>query len=172
VAQHHGVPPYLIFSDATLQDMAEKRPMTDADMLQVSGVGERKLQLYGDTFIAEIRRYVMEKTDEGANISGSTYLLSWELYKQGESVDDIATTRGLSRMTVMSHLATMYERGELVDLNQWVRPEELDLIQGALSLFEEPYQLKVIYEHFNEKFNYDKIRWAIADFKRQHNVRS
>jgi ATP-dependent DNA helicase RecQ len=171
LAQQHGVPPYLIFSDATLADMAEKRPLTDADMLQVSGVGERKLQLYGDTFIGEIRRYVMEKSDEGASISGSTYLASWELFKAGESVEAIAESRGLSRMTVMSHLATMYERGELVDINQWVMPEELDLIQGALSLFEEPYQLKPIFEHFNERFNYDKIRWAIADFKRHRVTR-
>jgi hypothetical protein len=65
----------------------------------------------------------------------------------------------------------MYERGELVEINQWVMPEELDLIQGALSLFEEPYQLKPIFEHFNERFNYDKIRWAIADFKRHRVTR-
>ncbi|MBK6995809.1 MAG: hypothetical protein IPH31_13080 [Lewinellaceae bacterium] len=47
----------------------------------------------------------------------------------------------------------MYERGELLDISRWVSPEECDLIQGALSLFEEPYQMKAIHEHFGERFN-------------------
>jgi hypothetical protein len=45
--------------------------------------------------------------------------------------------------------------------------EALDLIQGALSLFAEPYQLKEIYEHFQQQFSYEAIRFAIADAKRK-----
>jgi len=166
VAQQHGVPPYLIFSDATLEEMAEKRPLTDFDMLQVSGVGERKLQNYGDVFIAEIRRYVMEKNNAGLNVTGSTHLQTWELWKQGRSVQQIAESRAISTLTVVSHLAAMYERGELLDLSQWVSPEELDIIQGALPLFEEPYQLKILHDHFDGRFSYDAIRMAVADARR------
>lgn len=167
VAQQQGVPPYLIFSDATLEEMAEKRPLTDYDLLQISGVGERKLQNYGDTFLAEIRRYVLEKSNAGLNVMGSTFLQSWDLWKQGRSVDQIAASRGISPVTVLSHLATMYERGELLDIGQWVSPEEVDMIQGALPLFEEPYSLKLIGEHFGGRFGYDQIRLSIADFKRK-----
>lgn len=167
VAQQQGVPPYLVFSDATLEDMAQKRPVTDADLLYVSGVGERKLQLYGDAFMDEIRRFVREKTDEGLNVPGSTYLLTWDLYKQGRTVEEIARQRELSPITVVSHLATMYERGELVDINKWATPEALDLVQGALHLFATPYQLKEIYEHFEQRFSYEAIRFAIADAKRR-----
>ena len=167
VAQQQGVPPYLIFSDATLQEMAEKRPLTDYDMVQVSGVGERKLQNYGDVFIAEIRRYVMEKTNAGLNVTGSTQLQTWELWKQGRTVEQIAESRAVSTLTVMSHLAAMYERGELLDIGQWVSPEEMDIIQGALPLFEEPYQMKVLFEHFGGRFSYDAIRMAVADARRE-----
>ena len=167
VAQQQGVPPYLIFSDATLVDMAEKRPLTDADLLQVSGMGERKLQLYGDAFIGEIRRFVLEKTGEGTRVTGSTQLQTWDLFKKGHFVEEIAEIRQISTLTVMSHLATMYERGESVDIGQWVSPEECDIIQGALPLFEEPYLMKAIFEHFNERYSFDKIRWAIADFRRK-----
>jgi ATP-dependent DNA helicase RecQ len=166
VAQQQGVPPYLIFSDASLDDMAEKRPLTDADLLQVSGMGERKLQLYGDAFIAEIRRFVLEKTGEGARVTGSTQLITWDLYKKGHLVEEIAEIRGMSTLTIVSHLATMYERGETLDIGQWVSPEECDVIQGALPLFEEPYQMKAIFEHFGERYNFDKIRFAIADHRR------
>ncbi len=168
IAQQQGVPPYLIFSDATLDQMAEKHPVTDADLLRISGVGERKLQLYGDAFLAEIRKYVLEKVDEGLNVPGSSFLVTWDLFRQGHPVEEIAQMRGNSPLTVMNHLATMYERGELVDFRRWVSPEELDIVQGALPLFSEPYQLKEIYEHFNQRIDFEKIRWAIADWRRKH----
>ncbi|MCC6279248.1 MAG: DNA helicase RecQ [Saprospiraceae bacterium] len=167
IAQQQGMPPYLIFSDATLSEMAEKRPLSDADLMHVTGVGERKLQLYGDAFIGAIRRFVLEKTNEGAKVTGSTYLQSWELFKQGKSVAEIAEMRNVSPMTVTGHLATMYERGELLDIRQWVQPEQMDIIQGALTLFSEPYPLKEIFEHFEHRFSYDQIRFSIADFRKQ-----
>lgn len=166
-AQQQGVPPYLIFSDATLVEMAEKRPLSDAEMLRINGVGERKLQLYGDIFIGEIRKFALEKKEEGQAIKGSTTIMTWEMFKAGQTVEEIMALRELSRGTIMGHLATMYERGELIDFSQWVSPEELDVIQGALVLFDVPYSQKLIYEHFGERYNHDKIRWSIADYKRR-----
>lgn len=166
VAQKQGVPPYLIFSDATLEAMAEKRPLNDDAMLQISGVGERKLQLYGDTFMAEIRKFVLEKTGEGLQVKGATQIATWEMFKAGKTVEEIAREREMSPTTIMGHLATMYERGELVDIHHWVSAEECDIIQGALSLFEEPYQLRPIFDHFKERYTFDQLRWAIADFRR------
>lgn len=167
IGQQQGVPPYIVFSDATLEEMAQKRPISDADLLYVSGVGERKLQLYGDAFIEEIRRFVREKSGEGQNVQGSTYLLTWDLYKAGKPLDEIARERGISPVTAVSHLAIMYERGETVDFSAWATPETFDLIQGALPLFQEPYHLKDIYEHFNQRFSYEAIRFAIADMRRK-----
>jgi ATP-dependent DNA helicase RecQ len=166
LAVQQGIPPYTLFSDLTLQQMADSRPLSDAEMLEIEGVSERKLQLYGDAFMGAIRQFVLEKTQAGERVTGSTHFISYDLFKRGHLVEEIAELRGISTLTVLSHLATMYERGELIDLGQWVSPEECDIIQGALSLFEEPYQLKIIHEHFGERFNFDKIRFAIADFRR------
>jgi ATP-dependent DNA helicase RecQ len=166
VAQQQGMPPYLIFSDATLQIMAEKRPLSDQEMMEVSGVGERKLQLYGDAFIGSIRRFVLEKTSNGQRVTGSTQLQSWEMFKNGQPVEEIAKIREISPFTVMSHLASMYERGEMVDIGQWVSPEDCDFIQGALPLFEEPYQMRPLFDHFEGRFSFDQIRWALAAFRR------
>ena len=168
VAQQQGVPPYIVFTDATLTDMAEKRPFNDYDFQQVSGVGERKLQLYGNLFIAEIRRYMLEKTNDGIRVVGSSALQTWALYRQKRSLEEIAEERHISVVTVQSHLTTMYEGGEILDLHDWISPEELDILQGALPLFQEPYQVKEISEHFSDQFGYEKIRWAIADYRRNH----
>jgi len=52
IADARHVPPYLVFSDATLQEMAARRPSSPAEMLMINGVGERKLELYGEAFLA------------------------------------------------------------------------------------------------------------------------
>ena len=60
VAREEGVPAYLIFSNATLADMAARTPVTMDGLLQVSGVGGYKAQRYGREFLEEIRRYQEE----------------------------------------------------------------------------------------------------------------
>ena len=56
LADDRGVPAYVVFSDKTLQDMAERRPRTRAAFLEVHGVGQKKLDQYGDQFLAELGR--------------------------------------------------------------------------------------------------------------------
>ncbi|MEY3239669.1 MAG: hypothetical protein RIR11_1107 [Bacteroidota bacterium] len=167
IAQQSGIPPYQVFSDATLSEMCEKRPLADTDLLMVSGVGEKKLQQFGAAFIAEIRRFVLEKEDDGVKVSGSTFLMTYALYKKGVTLDQIAVQRNISPTTVLGHLCNMYERGEDLDLSPWISPEELDVIKGSLSLFEEPYIMKDIFEHFHQTYSFEKIRWAIADARRR-----
>ncbi len=58
IADAKEVPPYVVFSDVTLQDMARKKPTTPDAMLEVSGVGQFKLEQYGEEFLREIREYV------------------------------------------------------------------------------------------------------------------
>jgi ATP-dependent DNA helicase RecQ len=56
IADKKGVPAYLVFSDAALRDMARKKPRTDDEFLEVSGVGAKKLKQYGETFLEIINR--------------------------------------------------------------------------------------------------------------------
>ncbi len=168
IALQAGIPPYQVFSDATLTEMCEKRPLADADLLMVSGVGERKLQQFGDAFIAEIRRFVMEKESDGVKVAGSTYLLTYEMFNSGMDIDEIARQRGISPTTVLGHLCNMYERGQELNIHEWITAEELDIIRGALPLFTEPYSMKDIFEHFYQQYSFDKIRWAIAADRREN----
>ena len=63
IAKKRGVPAYVIFSDAVLQDMCKRMPTTDYEFLLVSGVGETKLKLYGEQFMQIIRKYAPEKKE-------------------------------------------------------------------------------------------------------------
>ncbi len=60
LAQERGIPPYHIFSDATLQEMCKNRPLDDEAMKRISGVGDRKLHLYGSLFIEAIREFLYQ----------------------------------------------------------------------------------------------------------------
>ena len=60
LAALHKVPPYVIFHDKTLLEMAELRPLSREQLRGISGVGERKLEEYGDAFLAVIEQYVRE----------------------------------------------------------------------------------------------------------------
>jgi ATP-dependent DNA helicase RecQ len=57
LADAQGVPPYIIFGDATLVEMAREMPVTAAAFLEISGVGQKKLERYGEDFMAIIRAY-------------------------------------------------------------------------------------------------------------------
>uniref|UniRef100_A0A6S6M582 DNA 3'-5' helicase n=1 Tax=Citrifermentans bremense TaxID=60035 RepID=A0A6S6M582_9BACT len=56
IAREAGVPPYVVFGDVTLVEMAAKKPTTSEGLLKISGVGKSKLGAYGAMFIAEIRK--------------------------------------------------------------------------------------------------------------------
>ena len=58
IAQEIGKPPYIVFSDKTLRDMCAKRPASPEEFLAVNGVGENKLNLYGERFLAAIAESV------------------------------------------------------------------------------------------------------------------
>ena len=59
------MPAYIVFSNATLQDMAQKAPVTMADFLDVSGVGKYKAERYGQAFITTIKKYIGGDFDAG-----------------------------------------------------------------------------------------------------------
>jgi ATP-dependent DNA helicase RecQ len=57
LADEHGMPPYVIFHDATLREMAVRRPVTLAELGGIRGVGEFKLSRYGEPFVAAVREH-------------------------------------------------------------------------------------------------------------------
>ncbi len=57
IADNENIPPYVVFNDATLQEMAEFLPLTPAELLEINGVGERKLERFGGAFISLIKEH-------------------------------------------------------------------------------------------------------------------
>lgn len=57
LAEQQGVPPYVVFHDATLREMVKQRPVSKRGLSQISGVGESKLARFGEAFLDVIRQY-------------------------------------------------------------------------------------------------------------------
>ena len=170
LAQKKGVPPYIIFSDATLEEMAAVRPTNDIDMRNISGVGEQKMQLYAKFFMKEIINFIGEKSKEGLTIKGSTQLQTLQFYNRGLPIAEIARHRDMAEQTILSHLVQLYKDGHEVDVKRFVKTAEIEKIYHALGVLPEPFKLKDIYGKFDGKVSYTKIHFAMAYLEKHGKV--
>ncbi len=169
LAQKKGVPPYLIFSDASLEEMAARRPTNIHDFMDISGVGRKKLQDYGKVFMKEIHDYVLEQSGQGMRIKGSTHLITYDYYKKGMNPEEIAEERGMSPVTIYSHLASLHDKGEDIDLMQYIPTRDFENIQG---LWQQNNKIspKEIYENNEGSLEYHVIRLSLSVLKRKGNM--
>ena len=170
IAQGEGVPPFVIFSDQTLKDMCAKMPQSDSELLTVKGVGEHKLVKYGSHFLQAVQHFIEEnpnyaetvKTEvvterkKSGKASANSHLETYEMYKQGIDLDEIAKERGLSRQTIENHLIRCFEDGMEVDWNSFVPSEYESLIEAAVQNAEGG--LKSIKEQLPNEVSYFMIR--------------
>ena len=170
LADEANVPPYVVFSDSTLLEMAAEKPANRIAMMAISGVGSMKYDRYGETFINEIISFVTEEQGKGSKLKGATHLLTFEAYQQGLSPEDIAAQRNLNPVTIYSHFATLYEQGYAVNLSDFVTKKEYAVIEKAIAKLGPDAKLKDLYENLGEAFEYHKIRLSIAIYKKQYGL--
>ena len=160
-----GVPPYVVFSDATLSEMAQKKPVSEAQMKAVSGVGDEKFRRYGEAFINEILNFARENNQPGTRVmKGMTFVETLDLYNAGYSVKVIAEKRDLNPVTIISHLVKLREDGHPIDLKSLIDPHAYQTIAKAASEIQvgKNDPLKPLFELLNEQFDYGQIRLALA----------
>lgn len=165
LAREQGVPPYVIFNDATLKAMAEQKPLSKQELLAVSGVAASKLKRYGQRFLEAIRQYVLE--EGGKSRDGSSRRLSVKLYEEGLSLEEIASRRNRSIRTIVQHLAAALEEGENLDVSRLLSAGVLQELERALPYLEKPVRLKALHEYLNEAYDYHTLRLGLSLLKGQ-----
>jgi ATP-dependent DNA helicase RecQ len=153
----NNVPPYIIFSDATLQQMANEKPSSNAAFLTIQGVGEQKLANYGEEFMAVIRNF-----NKALSQTASTTEVTFALLKKGLSINEIATNRNLSETTIYSHLSQLLSEGKEIQIHEYLNQEEINKIEVLFQKLEEFTQLKPYYEALNGEIDYGKIRLCLT----------
>lgn len=164
LAEEHEVPPFIIFSDATLSDMAQKKPIDQASMLQVSWVGQEKYRKFGEIFIEAIKSFAKHELKSGRRIiPWITHQETLELYQTWFSLEAIATNRWLKPSTILSHLFKLREEWQNIDLRKLIADDVFDTLSKGIHTqgFTQESKLREIYEYFEEKYSYDEIRIVI-----------
>ncbi|PWV59280.1 DNA helicase RecQ [Plasticicumulans acidivorans] len=125
LAREQGVPPYVIFHDATLVEMIERAPRSLAELGTVSGVGHKKLERYGEDFLAVLLEHAGVEAP-AASVSPAEQ--AQRLFLRGAAVDEIAGRLGQPPAQILGHLAGLIRRGEaeleeVVDLDADARAD-------------------------------------------------
>ncbi|QKQ73244.1 DNA helicase RecQ [Nostoc sp. TCL240-02] len=176
LADEQSVPPYVVFQDSTLKVMAQVQPKTLTEFGKLSGVGSHKLSQYGDKFLTEIRAYRQEKGlidppqvkfTPSVSLPSDTEIVTFQLHKQGLSVDEIAKKRNIRPTTIIRHLTDLIEKNQPVDLNQLVSLEHQQKIWQVLEVLGD-ISLTPIREQLGESYSFDEIRLVRGKWRREN----
>jgi len=181
-AEKANVPPFVVFSDAVLRELARVRPSTRDIMHGISGVGERKLNDYGDGFIDLILQHCQE-SGAALDVASTTQKpappqprtkrgsaekeLALRLFKHGESIDQVCELSERARGTVIEYLCEFIEREKPESIASWVADEAYEKVKSAVAQIGSE-RLKPIWSYLEEKVTYDDIRIVLAHLHARH----
>ena len=169
IAESEKLPAYIIFNDATLREMASEKPLTEEEMLAISGVGQHKFEKYGQQFMNLIHEMCYGITSaKPAKVN--TYEETFQLYQQGFTLPEIALKRNLNITTIHSHIAQLYLKGDVISIDQLVNNEEISKVRNTLKAIGKVERLKDIFEFLNGELEYSKIRLALAYIEKNNLV--
>lgn len=195
LAREQGVPPYVVFNDSSLMEMAMDRPADAGAMRNISGVGDRKLTQYGETFLDVIAEHAggtqdrevaqdresmarpgiatpqaarpVVSTDAGLS---DTAAMTAELLRKGRTVDQIAEARSLQPSTIYAHLADAVQAGMIEPTEVLTMDDaEIGAIEDAILELpdDEATRLKPVFERFEGRYDYGVLRCVQAAMMRE-----
>lgn len=158
------VPPYIIFGDKTLRELATRFPQTPSAFLNIGGVGNQKLNQFGELFMSAIRQYlsaVKTKSQEMTLIDlGSTFDQTKDLLLRQISVAEIAKLRGLSVGTIIKHIEKIAVIDKQLNL-AYLRPDQ-ERFKTILDVFKKTGSLALtpVREILGEGYTFNELRLA------------
>ena len=133
LADKESVPAYVIFSDATLNDMVLLKPTSPAQIRTVHGIGDVKFERYGQIFLREIQKYLAANKTPGVRLTqGLTYAETLLLYEKNLDIEAMAAERNLSPITIVAHLFKLRDSGENIDIQKFISPLSLKKFDAAV----------------------------------------
>jgi ATP-dependent DNA helicase RecQ len=178
LADEQGVPPFVVFGDLALRQMAVYLPQSEENFSRISGVGQEKLKRYGEIFTEVIQTYAKKNNLIEKDVPvkrsarpqrperlGSTYRETQELVQQKMSIEEMASKRGLAAGTIAAHIEKLVNSGEKIDID-YLRPpsERFETIKAAFQK-SGGTALSPVREMLGEQFSYEEIRIARLSIK-------
>jgi len=140
-AKYFGLPVYMVLPQKTLFEVVDKMPVSETALLKINGFGKKKVQTFGGEIIEIILQFLqmnnIEIPEKEISIEiqttkqkpekGLTHKLSFELFKAGKTIQEIARERSLSVSTIEGHLTVFVRNGQL-DVIRLVASEKYKII--------------------------------------------
>ena len=168
IAKSEGRPPFTVFSDTTLREMAHKLPVNREEMLDINGVGEVKFERYGEKFIAlmegmkgapQQEAAIEETLVKPANLSSDEFSVS--LFKSGIDIEEIAQKRNLGENTIIGHLVKNFGKDKELDISSLYTSEEEKQVMDAVEELGSS-KLKPLKDKLPESISYATIKIVLA----------
>ncbi len=181
LAEARHVLTYMIFSDATLRELARIRPSSLANMRLVYGIGEVKLREFGDGILQLILTHCqghhlamdvspkpikLEKTPQPSSRPNPLRDLAFDLFRQGAVIEDVMHQTGRSRPTIVDYLCEFIQLQPGVSISTWLADDVFQKVTAAARQVGTE-RLKPIFIALEEKVSYDEIRIAVAFLTRE-----
>jgi ATP-dependent DNA helicase RecQ len=169
-AKEQGVPAFVVLHDTTLEEICRRQPSSIADLLSITGIGERKAEVYGKGILGALERY-----GGGARASAvpekktAPALETMRLLVAGNSFEDIAKIRGRQLSTVVNAVANLVERGDLEFQPAWIDRNKQAVIEAACAKLG-INGLKPLKDSLPPEITYDEIRLVVARVRRELKV--
>ena len=164
-AKKLGVPPFVVFQDPSLEDMALKYPISLEELINIHGVGEGKARKYGKAFVTLIQRYVEDndiiRPDDlvvkstGVNSANKLYII--QNIDRKLALTDIASAKGLSMGALIKEMEQIVYSGTKLNITYWI-DEMLD-----------EDQQEEIHDYFMESHS-DNIEEALKEFDGEYDI--
>ena len=170
-AKEKGTPAYVVLHDTSLDEICRSKPGSITELLNITGIGERKADLYGQGILSALRQY-----REGARASvplemkTAPALETLQLLTQGKTFEEIAQIRGRQIATVVNAVANLVEKGELEFRPEWIDRNKLAVIEAACASLglQGLQRLKPLKEALPPEITYEEIRLVVACVRRKH----
>ena len=168
---------YMVANQATLKEIAIYLPLTKKDLLQISGFGKAKADKYGDDIIEAVAEYCnrngietnmaeklinpkRERKEKSTVAKVDTKAATYDLYKEGKSIEEICKERNLVKVTIEGHLAHYVFTGE-INIDDVVSKQKQQQIKDAVVIYGS-LSHKTLIENLPADFTYGEIKLVLA----------
>ncbi|MFZ0808904.1 MAG: RecQ family ATP-dependent DNA helicase, partial [Candidatus Sulfotelmatobacter sp.] len=171
MAREQGVAAFVVMHDTTLDEICRVQPRSRAELRTITGIGERKAELYGAEVLAVLERYREGARASAVSMEKKTLpaLETLRLLNEGKSFAEIAELRGRQLSTVINAVASLVEKGEIEFKPEWIDRAKQSVIEagcatvGGLDRIERLRSLKDV---LPPEITYDEIRLVVAHLRR------
>jgi ATP-dependent DNA helicase RecQ len=167
-AKEQGMPAYVVLHDSSLDEICRLQPTSIQQLLNITGIGERKAELYGQPILSAMRQYREGARAASLEKKTAPALETLQLLAEGKSLEEIAQIRGRQLSTVVNAVAGLVEKGDVEFRPEWIDRNKLAVIEAACTKLdlENLQRLKPLKEALPPEITYDEIRLVIARLRR------